>query len=213
MKKKGLKTLTKVFLVVVLLFVSLYYAYKYSTINNLENRLKTLNDNWVEILQLQEDKNNFLKTIVDLDNKSVQYLDSLKIKIYEYDKGKKNFKECNSDIVYEQYLTNKYMLPLMKFYSDNSMKSEVILKQKKLNGINENIESINKAIDKYNSSVSDYNQYYSRFPNFFIAKSIGLKRKDYFEIKYGVENIDPKIAKKESREWQRKIEMEHGLSE
>ena len=103
------------------------------------------------------------------------------------------------------------MLPLIKFYFDNQI--EDVEKQKALKGIDNNTEAINKAIDKYNSSVRDYNQYYTSFPNFIIAKSYGFKRKNYFEIQYGIENIDPNIAKKERREWQRKIEMEHGLSE
>ena len=194
-----------------MLFIGLYYAYKSMTKNNLEEKLGFLNKNWTELLKLQDDRNKFLVVLANKSPKDIQYIDSLNFNVLEYSKKKKDIEECNPSLVYEQYLSNKYMLPLTKFYSENETKD--IEKQKVIKGIKDNIERINKAIEKYNSSVRDYNQYYTSFPNFIIAKSYGFKRKDYFEIQYGIENIDPKIAKKERREWQRKIEMEHGLSE
>ena len=181
------------------------------TKSNLEEKLGFLNKNWTELLKLQDDRNKFLIVLANKSPKDIQYIDSLNINLLEYLKKKKDNEECNPSLVYEQYLSNKYMLPLIKFYFDNQI--EDVEKQKALKGIEDNTEAINKTIEKYNSSVRDYNQYYTSFPNFIIAKSYGFKRKDYFEIQYGIENIDPKIAKKERREWQRKIEMEHGLSE
>lgn len=210
--RKVLIGLFKVFLIVTLLFVGLYFAYKSITKNNLEDKLKTLNDNWSELLKLQDEKSNFLEILVNKNSPNIQYVDSLNISLIEYTKNRKSIGECNPSLVYEQYLSNKYMLPLIKFYSENDQLADVE-KKNALKNIRDNIERINKVIEKYNSSVRDYNLYYTSFPNFIIAKSYGFKRKDYFEIQFGVENIDPKIAKKERREWQRKIEMEHGLSE
>lgn len=210
--KKVLIGLVKVFLIITLLFVGLYFAYKSSAKNNLEDKLKTLNNNWTELLKLQDEKNNFLGILVDKSSPNIQYVDSLNVSLIEYTKSRKSIGECNPSLVYEQYLSNKYMLPLIKFYSENDQLADAE-KKNALKNIQDNIEKINKVIEKYNSSVRDYNLYYTSFPNFIIAKSYGFKRKDYFEIQFGVENIDPKIAKKERREWQRKIEMEHGLSE
>lgn len=209
--KKVLIILVKTFLIITLLFIGLYYAYKSMAKNNLEDKLKSLNINWTELLKLQDEKNNLLGILVKDSSHDIQYIDSLNLSLKKYTKNRKSIGECNPSLVYEQYLSNKYMLPLTKFYSENKIK--YIETQKVLKSINDNIERINKAIEKYNSSVRDYNQYYTLFPNFIIAKSYGFEKKDYFEIQYGVENIDPKIAKKERREWQRKIEMEHGLSE
>lgn len=209
--RKGLIVLIKLFLIITLLFVGLYYAYKNMIKNNLDDKLSSLNVNWTELLKLQDKKNNLLGVLVKNSSPNIQYADSLNLSLIEYTKNRKSIGECNPNLVYEQYLSNKYMLPLTKFYSENGI--EDIDKQKVLKGIKDNLERINKAIEKYNSSVRDYNQYYSFFPNFIIAKSYGFERKDYFEIQYGVENIDPKTAKKERREWQKKIEMEHGLSE
>ncbi|MFA9189389.1 LemA family protein [Flavobacterium magnesitis] len=210
--KKALIVLAKVFLIVTLLFVGLYFGYKNITKNNLEDKLQTLNDNWTELLKLQDEKNNFLEILVNNSSSNIQYIDSLNINLAEYTKNRRSVIECNPSFVYEQYLSNKYTLPLIKFYSKNEQLVDNEKKNTLMNVAN-NIEKINKVIEKYNSSVRDYNLYYSSFPNFIIAKSYGFKRKDYFEIQYGIENIDPKIVKKERREWQRKIEIEHGLSE
>jgi hypothetical protein len=209
--KKVLIGFAKIFLIIILLFVGLYFAYKSITKSNLEQRLAVLNKNWTQLLKLQDERNKFIVVLANKSPEDIQYIDSLNTNLLEYLKKKKDIEECNPSLVYEQYLSNKYMLPLIKFYFDNQI--EDVKKQKALKGIDNNTEAINKAIDKYNSSVRDYNQYYTSFPNFIIAKSYGFKRKVYFEIQYGIENIDPKIAKKERREWQRKIEMEHGLSE
>lgn len=210
--RKALIVLAKVLLIITLLFVGLYFAYKSITKNNLEDKLKTLNNNWTELLKLQDEKNNLLGILVKNSSPNIQYVDSLNVNLIEYTKNRKSIGECNPSLVYNQYLSNKYMLPLLKFYSGNNQ-LENVEKKKTLKNIQDNIERINKVIEKYNSSVRDYNLYYTSFPNFIIAKSYGFKRKDYFEIQYGIENIDPKIAKKERRESQRKIEMEHGLSE
>lgn len=210
--RKVLIVLTKVFLIITLLIVGLYFVYKSITKNNLEDKLKTLNDNWTELLKLQDEKNDLLGILVNNSLPNIQYVDSLNVNLIEYANNRKSVRECNPSLVYEQYLSNKYMLPLIKFYSENNQLADVE-KKNTLKNIQNNIERINKVIEKYNSNVRDYNLYYTSFPNFIIAKSYGFKRKDYFEIQFGVENIDPKIAKKERREWQRKIEMEHGLSE
>lgn len=209
--RKGLIVLVKIFLIITLLFIGLYYVYKNMTKNNLDNKLSSLNVNWSELLKLQDEKNNLLGVLAKNSSPNIQFADSLNLSLIEYTKNRKSIGECNPSLVYEQYLSNKYMLPLTKFYSENEIKD--IEKQKVVKEIKGNIERINKAIERYNSSVRDYNQYYTSFPNFIIAKSYGFERKDYFEVEYGVENIDPKIAKKKRREWQRKIEMEHGLSE
>lgn len=210
--RKILIVLSKIFLIVILLFVGFYFAYKSSTKNNLDDKLKTLNDNWTELLKLQDKKNNLLGILVINNSSNVRYVDSLNMNLEEYTKNRKSIRECDSNLVYNQYLCNKYTLSITKFYSENDQLLD-IEKKKVLKDILYNTESINKAIKKYNSSVRDYNLYFTLFPNFIIAKSYGFKRKDYFEIQFGVENTDPKTAKKERREWQRKIEKEHGLSE
>ncbi|WP_347066853.1 LemA family protein [Flavobacterium sp. WV_118_3] len=210
--RKALIISITVFLIITLLIVGLYFVYKNSTKNNLDNKLKTVNNNWTELLKTQDKNNNLLRILITGSPQNIQYSDSLNIYLIEYNANRKDIGERNPDFVYKQYLANKYMLPLIKFYSENHQLANVEKKNILKNTL-DNIEKTNKIIKKYNSSVRDYNLYYSSFPNFVIAKSYGFKRKDYFEMQFGVDNKDPKIAKKERREWQRKIEMEHGLSE
>ena len=204
--------LVKVFLIITVLVVGVYFVFKINTKNNLKDKLGALNNNWIELLKLQDEKNNLLEILIDTSLQNIQYIDSLNINLTEYTKKKDHINECSPDFVYNQYLSNKYMLPLIKFYSEN-IQSVDAEKKKALKAIQDKIRQINKAIEKYNSNTRNYNLYYASFPNFIIAKSYGFERKDYFEIQFGVENVDPKTLKKERREWQRKIEMEHGLSE
>ncbi|MEO4004069.1 LemA family protein [Flavobacterium sp. CAU 1735] len=210
--RKALIISVTVFLIITLLFMGLYFVYKNSTKNNLDHKLKTLNNNWTELLHIQDKKNSLLRILVNGGSQNIQYTDSLSIYLREYNANRKDIGECNPDLVYKQYLSNKYMLPLIKFYSENDQLVNIDKKNILKNTL-DNIEKTNTVVEKYNSSVRDYNLYYSTFPNFLIAKSCGFKRKDYFEMRFGVENKDPKITQKERREWQRKIEMEHGLSE
>lgn len=210
--KKILFTLSKVFLVIILLSLSLYFVYKRSVKNNLEDKLKILNNNWVELIEIQNEKNDFLIKMINESPKEIEYLDSLKEYLIKQTKNKKVVRECDQDFVYEQYLSNKYMLPFIKFYSEKDMLVNIENKNK-LNNLHSNLKTLNEVITKYNTSVRDYNFYITVFPNFLIARSYDYSKKDYFEIKFGIENIDPKIAKKQRREWQRKIELEHGLSE
>jgi hypothetical protein len=206
--KKVLLTLIKVFLSISLSFIGLYFVYKSMVKNNLESQLNTVNNNWKELLKLQDEKTALLKILVKNSPVNIKYLDSLNINLVEYDEKRKKIGECNSSWAYEQYLSNKYMMSLINFYIVNKQLGG-IEKEKLLS----NIRIINRVITKYNSSVKVYNLYYSTFPNFIIAKSYGYKRKNYFDIQFGSENIDPKVSKKERRDWQRKIEMEHGVSE
>ncbi|MEC4049001.1 LemA family protein [Flavobacterium sp. SUN046] len=209
--KRILIVYVKIVSIIILLFIGLYFAFKSMTKNNLDEKLNYLNKNWIELLTVQDKNDKFLSILANKCPQDIMYVDSLNLTLLESTKTKKEIKECNPNLVYDKYLTNKYMLPLMKYYSDNQIGD--IEKQKALKSLENNIDDINKIIEKYNSSVSDYNKYYSMFPNFILAKSYGFKRKDYFEIRYGIENKDPKIAQKETREWQKKIEMEQGLSE
>lgn len=210
--KKTLITLSKVFLTIALLFLGSFFAYKSITKNNLENKLENLNGNWTELIKLQEEKNNILKVLINNIPPNIQYSDSLYIHLTRKTYNKKNIDECSPELVYQEYLSNKYMLPLIKFYTENE-KTLNDQEKESFKKIQFNLENTNKVIEKYNLSVKDYNSFYSSFPNFLIAKSYNFKRKNYFEIQFGVENLDPKIVKKERRDWQRKIEMEHGLSE
>lgn len=209
---KKIVFLVKVIAIIIILFIGLYFVYKSIAKNNLVRKQKVLDNGWVELLKSQDEKNDLLSDLIKNSPKNVQYIDSLKISLLDYMEKRKKIKECNQDFVYRQYLSNKYMLPLLMFYAKDTSMID-LEKKKTLKNIQENQDQLNKDIEKYNASVMDYNLYYSSFPNFIIAKSYGFKRKEYFEIQFGVESVDPEVVKKERRNWQRKIEQEHGISE
>lgn len=142
----------------------------------------------------------------------IQYVDSLNMSLIEYNKNRNELKECNPKFVYEQYLSNKYMLPIMKFYSEKNQLLDLKSKTS-INNIQNNIEKLNKVIDQYNLSVRSYNTFYLTFPNFIIAKSSGFKKKDYFQIQFGVENTDPKRVREERIKELKEIEKKYGLNE
>ena len=138
--KKGLLVLVKIFLIITLLSIGLYYAYKSMTKNNLDDKLNSLNVSWTELLRLQDEKNNLLEILVQNSSPNIQHVDSLHLSLTEYAKNRKNIGECNPSLVYEQYLSNKYMLPLIKYYSENEKDNTD--KQKALTDTNSNIKLI-----------------------------------------------------------------------
>jgi|GEM_PF-1796538 len=204
--KKMFVFLCKGIVVIFVFMVSFWFIYKYNTKFNLETKLNYLNKNWSTVLKFQNEKRDLLQALIKESPQDIEYLDSLKNNLLEHSINYKS-KECDSVFVYNQYLSNKYTLPLLRFFLfDVKFK-----KQKSVIDLKNVLDSINIAVEKYDFSVKDYNEYYSTFPNFIVAKSYDFKRKNYFGIKLGMENKDPKLMKKERRRWQRKIEIENGL--
>lgn len=202
--KKIISFLLKGLILVILVVTGIWLLYKNHARNNLETKLNLLNENWSKVVKLQDERQYLLYGLIKERPQNIKYLDSLEEILSKYNDYKG--RECDSAIIYHQYLANKYALPLLDFY----LKDKGTSHNPKIRACT---DTINKAIENYNFSVKDYNEYFSVFPNFIIGKSIGLKRKKYFYIQFGIENKDPKTEKKERRSWQRKIELEHGVSE
>lgn len=195
-----------------MLFVGIYFIFKTITVNNLEDKLLLLNKSWIEVVKFQNENVQLLKVLMNNTEEQTLYLDSLKTKLFEIRTQIKSYEECNSNLVYDQYLLNKYMLPLLNNYSrnDSLVDIENIEDIKRIKVV---ITCLNKNIEEYNQNVMDYNSYRSTFPIFLIARQKGFEYKNFFEIRYGIENKDPKEILKERREWQRKIEEQYGFSE
>lgn len=210
--KKASLILLKITGIFLVLFVGIYFIFRSITIDNLEDKLSLLNKSWTEVIKLQNENVTLLKVLINSRKEQNQNLDSLKTKLSELSTQIKSYEECNSNVVYDQYLLNKYMLPLLNNYSRNDSLVD-IGNLEDIKRIKVVITCLNKNIEEYNQNVSDYNSYRSTFPIFLIARSQGFEYKSFFEILYGVENKDPKEVKKERREWQRKIEEQHGFSE
>ncbi|MDI9359105.1 MAG: hypothetical protein QM528_09160 [Phycisphaerales bacterium] len=194
----------KKIIIYVLLSVSLsmllFFLLKKSVIDNLEEKQTKVNEYWNNIVTYQNKKISLLSPMLELDIKEKNSIsDSLKVYFSRY--KKLNTKKCDSLIIDNQYYINVFCMRFMKL---NNFKNE--------NLINDEIDQLlNKNIEEYNLKVRDFNSYSSTIPYLFIARSNGYKNKIYFNIKYGIDNISRKDQYKESREWQKKIELENDI--
>lgn len=189
-----------------LLLMILFLVYKSFTVADLKKRSDETNKIWKSFVTKENSKNN--KIFKLLESYNFKNSDSLKI----YLRKNLNISEeliCNEDFVYVEFLLNKHFLMTfdqhkknIDFLLDNKVVFETIL---------DDIEEQNLIISKYDSKVRDYNAFISIFPNFIIAKQSGFKRKKYFQIKFGVENKNPKLVRHETIEWIKQIEKEQGL--
>ncbi len=205
--KRGLLFFAKLTLGFLIVFFGLYSLYKNSVKENIRSNFEMVNQDWAKIMQLQEVKNIHLRQLLDSTSKNIKFIDSL---YFELSTSNKRKSLPDSNYVYKQYLSNKYMLPTLRFYiqaKDSNNANNVKLFKK----VEIDIENLNTAVANYDSSVRTYNHYIGTFPNSVFAISDGYKMQNYFELQYGSENKDPKVALKERRAWQRKLEIEHGL--
>lgn len=182
------------------------------TIDSLEDKLLLVNQSWNEVIKLQNENWELLNGLLDNIEGSTQYSDSLRTELVELQTDTAIDNECNSDLIYEQYLLNKYMLLFLNNYSKRD--SSISAKDNKyIKQVKDNVDNLNKKVEVYNELVDEYNLYRSNFLVFLVARSSEFGYKNLFEIQYGVENKDPKEVLRERREWQRKLEEEYGLGD
>lgn len=157
------------------------------TIDSLEDKLLLVNQSWNEVIKLQNENWELLNGLLDNIEGSTQYSDSLRTELVELQTDTAIDNECNSDLIYEQYLLNKYMLLFLNNYSKRgssiSAKDSEFIKQ-----VKDNMNNLNKKIEVYNEFVGEYNLYRSNFLVFLVARSSEFGYKNLFKIQYGVEN-------------------------
>lgn len=210
--KKVIIVLLKIIGSVFLLFGGVYILFKSMTIDSLEDKLLLVNQSWNEVIKLQNENLELLNDLLDNIEGSTQYSDSLKIELVELRTDTTIDNECNSDLIYEQYLLNKHMLLFLNNYSKRD--SSISAKDNKyIKQVKDNVDNLNKKVEVYNELVDEYNLYRSNLLFFLVARSSEFGYKNLFKIQYGVENKDPKEVLRERREWQRKLEEEYGLGD
>lgn len=187
-----------------LLFIILFYIYKSFTIDNLRKKSDETDKIWTSFIAKENLKNKRISELLKL----FDFNNSDSLKIY-LSKNINDTIKCNESFVYDEYLLNKYFLMTFNSYTND----KVILHKNKdmFEKILNDIEEQNLIIANYDSNVRDYNTFISIFPNFIIAKHNGFKRKKYFQIKFGLENKNPKQVRLETIEWIKQIEKEQGL--
>ncbi len=141
--------------------------------NLLKDELKVRNS-WIELKKSIIDKNNTLIKLYTSNNLFIK-IDSLAlVSNNEIEKSD----ECNLDIVEKEFYLNEEML------------------KNKVSGGRLN-EHLNILVEVYNQNVLTFNKKYRSYPNRFFFKKFDYKDKEFFYIKYGEINKNPKQKKED----------------
>lgn len=184
------KIIAYILLIGFLSYIFFGFIYCKIVFENLIEKEEIVKKCWIEYIKIKDIKKS----------KSLEYA-----KILMFDKNVKdsllyyNQNEFNNEnqiyklpklkeFIINEYYSNLYTMKLTdETVVNNSqakkLKDEIISTSKKANDF----------IEDYNTSVLEFNKYRSTFPNFFIANKYSIKNIDFFTIKYGQENKNPKI--------------------
>lgn len=178
--------------IITLLVVVLVMMLKEYTIIALQSKEVRVNRISNELYQTGTRRFSLIKEIIREENCINNYSDSLIGLI----KGRSQFKKSDFiEYINEEYKINRLSILYFDlcFNNDELNEKQIIL--------NQNTIVINNLIDSYNNSVMEYNKYFSTFPNFIFLKNNGFDKKEFFDIKYGVNNENPIKKKTQMPKW------------
>lgn len=188
--KKSVKFLFYIFIVAFGFYIIWNFVYCNIVRHSLIEKNNNIENNWSEFIKIKKLKNektlNFIKT-ADV-NKEIK--DSLLFYIKNKFKGEKLIYKSPdlSLFIINEYNINLYTMKLMNGQVLNDFKIKKLKSE-----MNLIIKKANNLIKDYNNNVLIFNTYRSTFPNYFIANKLNLNNIDFFKIKYGVINKNPKI--------------------
>ena len=190
---KILKVFLSILFWLVIFFSVLLFIYSLSIKSNMKRLNNEANIKWEELFNLTTQKNKILKNyylmnVYKPNKEQILLIETLNNNLKERIKYKNH---CQVEFTYMEYALNKLIV-------NNKMK---IVDKKYDEMINKVNFELNEEIKLYNNAVLNFNEYYTLFPNVLIAKHLGLKRKKFFNIKYGVSNDDPIEKEKELPQW------------
>jgi len=169
---------------VLLLGLISLYAIQKNISNNLKVEKKVVEKAWLDFNEKLQERDMLF------ESQSKNNTDSLSILLLK-SKSERTNKNNSMEIVFKEYQLNEYI-------TRNLLKTN-----KKIGPLN---WQLNVLKNKYNATVKDYNIYFTVFPNFFVAKKMGLKKANYFEIMYGSENRNPILVANELPEWANNVD-------
>ena len=154
---------------------------------------------WTELYISITEKNQLLQKYCLGKYENIKEIEDFNKMLLENLNASKSYeKYCQLDYVYLEYNLNKSLLKIKNLNDSFFNNDEVPISK---------IDSmINIKIDRYNNLVQSFNEYYTLFPNIIVAKYLGYSKKDFFTIKYGVNNDDPIVKSKEIPEWARDVD-------
>ncbi len=178
-----------------LIFLSIVLLLSFFSIKtNLQTKNNEVNKKWRQLFIISTNKNEKLWTYYSLlnsqpneKNELILVIETLNVNLKERKKYRDN---CSVEYIELEYIINKLIL-----------ENPIVLDEQFDNELTDLYTLLNEKVDQYNNSVKEFNVYYTLFPNIIVAKHIGLKRKTFFPIKYGVENEEPSQVKVELPEW------------
>jgi hypothetical protein len=169
----------------ILISVALWTIYKLNVLNNLENKDKKIQNQWIELVVATNLKDKLFADIIkESSNKIIK--DSLNF--YINNKEKININLYKSDN-FKNWLINEYYIDKYSMLLTSNMK--IIGNIKYEDELVSNCNKCNFLIEKYNITTQDYNIYRGSFPHFFIAKKSKFFSINFIKLKYGGVNKDP----------------------
>lgn len=206
---KNLLLVIKVFVVFVAIVIGLYFIAKARVKVKLNSKLELVKAEWDSLAYLQNLNQLYVCQLIRSNPGSEKSNDSIGF-LFKKCQSTTTNSNCNDSVITIQYRFNESFLALKRQLSDSSFirssTSDSLLNLIEINTLN-----LYESLKEYNRVVKEFNLFYSTFPVFLIAKSIGLKRQAHFELTYGKPNMDPIVKKNEIPDWQRKIDEEHGF--
>jgi hypothetical protein len=186
--------------VFIALLIILFLFYRNSVKTNLIEKNEQSESEWIKVYTASKNRLKLLNEFVKKNESNIDDSLSIFINKIHNNYAKIDEKECSLNFIRQEYFLNKeYLKFLEKYESDSLLKGrleyKILIKIKSIDNYN------NIVIEKYNKKTRDYNIYFSTFPNFIFAKSIGLKKKKYFNMFYGKINDDPELSRKKLPEW------------
>lgn len=182
------------FLIGIVLFMTscvlVFYSYKSWTLENLKQKNDHIKETWSLLYKKSSARLLVMESLTDNSNCDKSIIDSIIIN------NKSNRNPSKIEELWNlEYTINKAYLQLEKCFENTSSNKT------QTNSLKLNAEKLNKIVDEYNANVLDFNQYYSKFPNFLLAKKNGFKREEFFYLKYGENNDDYYNQKKKVQKW------------
>ena len=187
----------KIILFIVVIMLCIFGLFKLADIflnSKIENKKEIVHNNWEKLYV----KNREVNLIIKQMNFNQVYLnnDSLNnILIHQ-----ENSKECTLDYVEYEYYINKAI---------NRIMNDSLISGKSKKKMSQSITELNSLVSTYNSAVKDYNTFIRGFPiNLYAYKKYNTE--EYFDLKYGVVNKNPKTKYDETLEWMSEMEKNKG---
>lgn len=116
-------------------------------------------------------------------------------------KNQKMINECTLDFLENEYYLNKLVLEI---------KADTLSNNNDMNALESKHKRLNHLVLNYDTAARNYNDFIRSFPiSLYTFKR--YKTKEFFELRYGVENENPKTKYDKDLEWMLEIEKSKGL--